>query len=68
MWSPLWKSLSQHVPHGIALGASDHGIRKDVVVLAGHLIEDESCWRLCNGEPGHASTSIMVECRPPRES
>src|SRR5882757_2788047 len=62
------KDLSQDAPHGIALSASDHGLRKDVVVSPGHLVEDESCRRLRHGEWGHASTSIRVECRPSRES
>ena len=54
--------------HGIALSASDHGVRKDVVIFPGHLVEDESCRRLCHGKRCHASTSVMVECRPSRES
>jgi len=41
-------------------GASDHGIREDFVVVAGHLIEYESGRRCGDGERRHASTSIMV--------
>ncbi len=62
------KGLGQHAPHGVALGASDHGIRKEVVVFPGHLVEDESGRRLRHGKRGHASTSVRVECRPSRES
>ena len=65
---PALEDLSQLVPHGLALGSSDHGIRKDVVVFTGHLVEYTSGRRRCNSERGHASTAIMVECRPSRES
>jgi hypothetical protein len=34
------EDLGQLVPHDVALSASDHGLRKDLVVFVGHLIED----------------------------
>src|SRR5271156_4383627 len=62
------KDLSQHAPYGVALSASDHGIRKYVVVFPGHLVEDESRRRLGSDKWGHASTSVRVECILSRES
>jgi hypothetical protein len=60
------KGFRQHGPHGVSLSASDQGVRKDLVIFSGHLIEDKSCWWLCDGDLAHASTSIRVECRPAR--
>src|SRR5258705_5370422 len=51
------KDLSQDAPHGVALSAPDHGLRKDVVVSPGHLVEDKSCRPLRQRDSRHASNS-----------